>query len=542
MPPLWSHLQTDDMKHERNQELGRLTDIFRIARYVCVFCEDFGCDHTGVTCVWGQRVWTLAEIVHASTVLQMSAVRVNSSCWEWDLREIEGRLFKGSMKGHAEREQRWHLQAVMEHATNAGSTSWQKTIQALVIEVIHRSDTTGYGYKGRKTYTQLGRALNGLLPRRADPRCFSETNGWADLAMLLELNQGFYNTAALAAVCPVAHDTEDLHRWLAKPIAPKPGQERLEPLITAFPVTDPSSHTSLTPEQRKGIPLTMSSKTFENSGLNTALCLVNPSVIELAPSFVRNGSMIYSKEMKPVRLTAMGISILLAAVGGLLIYFGYSTGTSGSNGSSPPDNNESPNSSDDGSSTSDNDPSSTFGINGMFISGILLIWLGACAYALVRLVLGTMCVNMEGWVCWDEPDDVGDVDKIHFSRRRSQFRTWDADHNLAPEFPLPDNMPSRNIVIFDLKHRVRVSVQIPLAAKKPSYMIPIALHGSGITCMLIADQEEDSEEDDDDDVIEDYVWAKVGMIHLPTYILAEAKAVRTLLVGGRRPKPRVEWS
>ncbi|KAH8817904.1 hypothetical protein DL96DRAFT_1623698 [Flagelloscypha sp. PMI_526] len=486
-PSLWSQNQGDDMKEERQEELGRLTDIFRTAKCVCVFCERFGCDHTDVNCKWGQRAWTLSEIVHASTVLQMTASHFNSGRWSWDLRKIEGRLFKGHMKGHAERNQKWHLHAVLEHATNSGSTSWQHTIQALVIEVIRRSDVSGYGYGGRHTYSEIGRALNGLLPRRANPKCFSKNNGWADLTMLLELNQGFYNTAALAAVCPVAHHTEHLHRWLAKPIDPKPGQERIEPLVKAFPIIDPSPPVRSISDFRGRPQLDEASG---RQGLNTALCLVDPHVIELKPVFKRDGSTIYSTPMNPLRICVLATLGLVFILGIVVI---------------PTNRN----------------------------AGVAVCWLTTCIYAFIRLALGTMCVKMDGWVCWEEQDgEMEHLDRVHFDSNLSQFRTWDTLHHLAPEFPLPETTPTRTVTIMDLKNMIQIPVKIPANAKKPSYIVPIALHGSGITCILVVDQEGNVRDSENP---KEYVWTKVGMVHLPTFILEDARVVGTFYVGGRPP-------
>jgi hypothetical protein len=63
-------------------------------------------------------------------------------------------------------------------------------------------------------------------------------DGWDDLAWLLELNQGFYNAISLAAMCGLAEADPNVpeHFWLGPPIPPMSGNERVEPLVTAFPI------------------------------------------------------------------------------------------------------------------------------------------------------------------------------------------------------------------------------------------------------------------------------------------------------------------
>ncbi|KAF9442757.1 hypothetical protein P691DRAFT_626878, partial [Macrolepiota fuliginosa MF-IS2] len=106
-------------------------------------------------------------------------------------------------------------------------------IHALVVEAIRRDEAGGF-----EEHRYLGKALNGLLPRRARTEDLGGKSGWADLAWLLELNQGHYNAASLAAVCGINFSKECAagYRWWGNPILPMVGNERLEPEATAFPV------------------------------------------------------------------------------------------------------------------------------------------------------------------------------------------------------------------------------------------------------------------------------------------------------------------
>ncbi|KAJ7205423.1 hypothetical protein GGX14DRAFT_322186, partial [Mycena pura] len=232
---------------QRSEELGRIPDIFRYAAKTVVFCDEEGCDHTGPSCIWGQRLFTIAEILHAQKVLTLTPWR-NGDVLEAKLQPWEGCEFREAMQSKAARENKWHLYAIFQHAANAGTVPWQMTIHALVVEAIRRDEAGDY-----HEHKFLGKALNGLLPRRARLKDLG-INGWADLALLLELNQGFYNAASLAAVCGVAdpnsapkthsasktRSTTKTHSvsWLGKPLDPGPGNERLHPIVTAFPVFD----------------------------------------------------------------------------------------------------------------------------------------------------------------------------------------------------------------------------------------------------------------------------------------------------------------
>ncbi|EEB98486.1 hypothetical protein MPER_01994 [Moniliophthora perniciosa FA553] len=141
------------------------------------------------------------------------------------------RSFRERMMHHAAIAHKWHLHAILRQSNSSGSDTWQMAIHALIVEAIRRDRESGY-----ENHEYLAKGLNGLLPRRAQLHHLKGKDGWADLAWLLELNQGFYNTAALAAVCRLPDSRESGNGWLGPPIEPTAGNERLEPLVSAFPV------------------------------------------------------------------------------------------------------------------------------------------------------------------------------------------------------------------------------------------------------------------------------------------------------------------
>jgi hypothetical protein len=237
----------------RDEELGRMADIFGFASAVCVYCPRTGCSHVNRDCSWGGRLWTLSEIVHTENIISLTrnGQSDDPSLPDYSLVPVSGRHFRSEIQRAAELEGQWHLHAIMRHANNSGSTTWQHSIHSMVVEAIMRNE------KSNETNKFLAKALNGLLPRRARPQDLLGDDGWTDLAWLLELNQGFYNSASLAAVCGLGEKTQASSGWLGPPIYPSAGNERLEPLVTAFPIP-------------------------------TGLFIMNPRVIGLRPSLKRD--------------------------------------------------------------------------------------------------------------------------------------------------------------------------------------------------------------------------------------------------------------
>ncbi|KAJ6548664.1 hypothetical protein B0H19DRAFT_191535, partial [Mycena capillaripes] len=184
---------------QRSVELGRLADVFRGAVQVVVFCHAQDCDHKGLGCIWGQRLFTIPEILHAQKVLRL----IRSSQGQVitaRIPERTGREFKEAIQTNATQGNRWHLNAIFQHSVNAGAVPWQVAIHAMVVEAIRRDEAGNF-----HDHIFLGKALNGILPRRARLDDLGN-GGWNDLAWLLELNQGFYNAASLAAVCSISDD------------------------------------------------------------------------------------------------------------------------------------------------------------------------------------------------------------------------------------------------------------------------------------------------------------------------------------------------
>ncbi|KAJ6494361.1 hypothetical protein C8R45DRAFT_824530 [Mycena sanguinolenta] len=282
--------EDSDIQCEREEELGRMADIFRNAWHVVVFCHEINCDHTTLSCGWGKRLFTLPEILHAREVVQMTVTKVVGTSVTTELTPIPARTFREGLQTNAAREKRWHLYAIFQHGSNAGSVPWQLAIQALVVEAILRDESGGFD-----DHKYLGKALNGLLPRKARLPDF-RGEGWTDLAWLLEVNQGFYNAASLAAVCSIGDKENQPVSWLGAPIHPEAGNERLEPLVTAFPI---------------------SASSCEAGEPNNRLAVVGEKTVGLRPALKRDIDGLYNnEEMKGLKISlyAMSTTFLIVAV------------------------------------------------------------------------------------------------------------------------------------------------------------------------------------------------------------------------------------
>ncbi|KAJ7729926.1 hypothetical protein B0H16DRAFT_1330179 [Mycena metata] len=318
---------------QRSTELGRLADIFRGALQVVVFCHEDSCDHTKPECIWGQRLFTIPEILHAETVVRLTRRRLEDNIMMAKLFPTTGRAFRLRMQHYAALANRWHLYAIFQHTVNAGAVPWQVAIHALVVEAIRRDEAGNF-----HDHKFLGKALNGLLPRRARLSDLGN-NGWNDLAWLLELNQGFYNAASLAAVCSISADNSVA--WLGKPIDPAAGNERLEPVVTAFPI---SSDVAPNP------PLTIIAG--ETLGLRKHLKR------DARKHLKRDAFGLYNnEEIKGLKILSWWVAVVLVLISSILV-----------------------------------------GSPGHLTSGIVLYYVTAILYCIVELLAGTMYLEREGWV------------------------------------------------------------------------------------------------------------------------------------------------
>ncbi|KAF7762219.1 hypothetical protein Agabi119p4_8812 [Agaricus bisporus var. burnettii] len=461
-----------EIERQRNTEVGQLADIFRGARRVVVFCHVEDCNHTGIDCPWANRLFTMGEILYTPQVLQMTRTKEFNDQKRLSsyITIIPGSEFRSDMQACAAEAKQWHLYNIMQHATNSGAVTWQSAIHSLVVEAIRRDESDNF-----HAHKFLGKALNGLLPRRSQLEDLRGINGWADLAWLLELNQGYYNAALLAAVCKLADDDVDEYRWWGKPIAPREGTERLEALVHAIPVTFCKTPT------RPPEPI---------------LSIIGPKSVTLSHWLYRDSSGLYrNPEMRSLERWAVGICIVL-----IIVFF-------------------------------------IVAVIGSVTAGLILLYSTTIAYSILLLLVGTMFVTKDVWVVIEDHTTLGrdahrwlqsqdpTFDKAVEWGARQLIPEWDTPH----ASPSPPGTPPRPyaITLIDLRTGVLTKAAV---TKRPNSLVALAVHGSGITCMLL---------DRDENEVKVTTAVKVGMANLPPFMLAQAEEAGTVYVGSHREEPRV---
>jgi hypothetical protein len=461
-----------EVEAQRVEEVGRLSDIFRDATQVCVFCHEVWCDHTSHECLWGNRIFTIGEILHASTVLVMTR-RVVKGVLQSKLVSQPGSTFRRHIEGKAAEENNWHLYAIMQHSSNSGAVPWQAAIHSLIVEVIRRDEVGDFD-----DHRFLGKVLNGLLPRRARLKDLKGKDGWADLAWLLELNQGFYNAASLAAVCNLADARVPGHRWLGKPLEPRVGNERLEPLVIAFPVSLPHHDMHARP----------------------ALSVIGPQNIPMRDMMRRDSAGLYThKALRSVKRMALIIAAIFVIIG--IIVFGVNV-------------------------TVIIFPSTSTSPVGGFTAAIVIWYLTFTLYAIFELLVGTIFIVRKGWVVLE--DSVWGSDPSCALKQVDRdlglrLTVW-GEQQLAPNWDTtpPDSgmVQTRSVTLFDTEGEVAVKANV---AGRVNDLIILAVHGNGLSCMLLDRPVEAARVR--------FMASKVGMANLPPYALYQTTTSGTVYVG-----------
>jgi hypothetical protein len=369
------------------------------------------------------------------------------------------------MQACAAEAKQWHLYNIMQHATNSGAVPWQSAIHSLVVEAIRRDEADNF-----HAHRFLGKALNGLLPRRSQLEDLQGVNGWADLAWLLELNQAYYNPALLAAVCKLADDDVEEYRWWGKPISPKEGSERLEALVHAIPVMFPE--TADHPKE-------------------PALSIVGPKSVSLSRWLQRDSTGLYrNTEMRSLMWCAAGIFMSL-----FLTFF-------------------------------------IVAIRASVVAGLVLLYVDTMAFSILQLLVGTIFVEKRAWVVIED-HTIKDRDAYRWLQSQDptygKAIEWGA-RQLIPEWDTPrcdlslPGSPSSPyaVTLIDLRSGVFTRAAV---TKLPNDMVALAVHGSGVTCMLL-DRNQDLEG-------EGATAVKVGMANFPPFVLAQTEDSGTVHIGSR---------
>ncbi|KAK0437771.1 uncharacterized protein EV420DRAFT_1278061 [Desarmillaria tabescens] len=149
--------------------------------------------------------------------------------------------------------------------------------------------------------------------------------------------------------------------------------------------------------------------------------------------------------------------------------------------------------------------------------GIEIIWLGSISFAILEMLVGTIYLQRDGWIflsdkVWGRAPQqrLGEQDP-----KLAKLITW-GKRQLIPSWSFSDEKPSNGTLV-DLNSRVMVKV---LVTDIPNAMIILAIHGSGVTSMLVDRKEE----------LHEFV-RKVGMCNVPPYVLAQTVRSGTICVG-----------
>ncbi|KAJ3558145.1 hypothetical protein NP233_g11565 [Leucocoprinus birnbaumii] len=479
------------LMRQRDAEMGRWADIFRLAKRVAVLCHIVGCEHTGVDCPWANRLFTLAEIMHATKVLRVKRFRGDEDGAEdaGIIISSSGSEFRAEIRARAAEAKLWHLHNLMQHANDSSSgITRQSTVHSLVLEVLRRRDLES----SSASQKYLGKALNGLLPRRARLEDLTGIDGPADLLWLLELNQGFYNAALLTSVSRLAEsDVLDGYRWCqGKTIIPKEGSERLEPLSTAIPI---KFHDKFTNEV---VPV---------------LSLANTKTVALEHMLERDsGALERQEELKCLKFMARFIW-------GCLVFLGIIL---------------------------------SLAIGG---AGIIILYIASIFYVILQLFVGTIYVTREHWVVIEDYKAPGSNAIKLLQAQDPSFKgglEWGSNtgRQMTPRWeegirhvmePKTTDTQSKDaaypypVTLVDLSTGVFVK---SLVTSKPNDMAVLAIHGMGVSCVLL-DRDKRTRKGPT-------IGVKVGMVNVPPYVLAQASLVGSLYVGGhafRAVQPRVPF-
>ncbi|KXN89420.1 hypothetical protein AN958_05711 [Leucoagaricus sp. SymC.cos] len=437
---------------QRGREVGQLADIFRSAKRVVVLCHIPRCDHTGVDCPWGNRLFTMGEIMYTPEVLQL--IRRPDLSLKGGLVSsitvLSGAEFRGYMQTKAAQEKKWHLYNIMQHSTNSGSITWQSAIHSLVVEAIRRDEADGF-----HLHNMLGKALNGLLP------------SWKIWKARM---------AALASVCRVADPWVREYRWWGKPIEPGEGRERLEPLATAIP-------TKFRDE--------------ETDTLHPVLSVIGPKSVKLRHMLRRDDSALQrNPDMRSLKIYTSIMFPVLAVVDLVVLFSGHME------------------------------------------VGLLMMYFTCVLFTTVDFLVGTIYIKRDGWIVYEDHLFPGhnpipflqSRDKLTYRKThewgpRQLIPRWDENsqimlHKLALDTTQRASPHPYSVTLVDLQTGVFTKAVV---TSKPNHMIVLAVHGSGITCMLV-DREERA--------LEATTSVKVGMANVPPFVLSRAEQSGTVYVAG----------
>ncbi|KAJ7208658.1 hypothetical protein GGX14DRAFT_395810 [Mycena pura] len=108
-------------------------------------------------------------------------------------------------------------------------------------------------------------------------------------------------------------------------------------------------------------------------------------------------------------------------------------------------------------------------------------------YRMVKLLASTVYVERDGWVFLGESEKP----ELKLGKQDSQLRTltpcqW-GDQQMIPKWSAPKQPFQRQAPRYDCMYTEVIVVDVPNA------IVPLAIHGSGVTCMLLERRAEDDD-------------------------------------------------
>ncbi|KAJ7200985.1 hypothetical protein B0H12DRAFT_1081079, partial [Mycena haematopus] len=170
------------------------------------------------------------------------------------------------------------------------------------------------------------------------------------------------------------------------------------------------------------------------------------------------------------------------------------------------------------------------------------LYVAMMLYHLLELLVGTMYLKREGWIFLENAEwfDGGKAVLGEEDSQLKKLRFW-GSRQLVPTWEPPQKDPRRPETFVPTKTGKLVNLNSgdcvdAIVTEAPDFVVPVAYHGVGVTCMLLKRTKNDSKHP---------MWRgkKVGMANFPPTLLyhMDKEADRTIIVGSskstKKPAP-----
>ncbi|KAJ7849425.1 hypothetical protein B0H14DRAFT_870309 [Mycena olivaceomarginata] len=288
--------------------------------------------------------------------------------------------------------------------------------------------------------------------------------------LLLELNQGFYNAASLAATCALPEDSTV--SWLGKPIQPKPGNERLQPIVTALPVSPPP------------LPADNDGKVIKASSGCPPLMIIGGEMVGFRPHFRRDWAGLYNNPVvKPIRIAAGAILVVGGIIALILV------------------------------------------VTGNLFPALAIFFSVSVGHAILELLFSTVWLDRKGWMFLSD-SEWGDTETLRqklgdLDSNLRKLMPW-GKSQLVPKWQDPTKRRCIPGKFIDLESGIYVEATV---VERPNVLVPLAIHGNGVTCLLLHRSSRSHEKV--------FGAQKVGIANFPPHVLAQTTKMGTMSIGSQ---------